>query len=295
MDGGQTPYTQGSPLADLADRVGSSGNPRIAQVLLATVSHLHALVEELRPSPEDLRKMIDFLTEVGHSADARRQEWVLLSDVIGVSTLVEDMNCPRPEGATPNSLPGPFYRPDSPDLANGDTLSRDGRGDPLKVQGQVTDCDAHPVSAAQVEVWHANAEGRYENQEPDAQPEFNLRGRFRTDASGRFHFGTIMPKGYALPEDGPVGRLMNGLGLRLERPAHLHFRVSAPGFETLTTHVFDRDDPAIGRDALFGVKPAFLADFALAAESESQRDRTLTVKFVLVPTATVAAASPKQH
>lgn len=128
-------------------------------------------------------------------------------------------------------------------------------------QLHVHDGAGAPVPGAMVEVWHANAEGLYENQEPDRQPEFNLRGRFRTDPVGRVGFLTIRPHGLILPEDGPVGRLMNRLGLRLVRPAHLHFRITAPGLATLTTHVFDRDDPAIRHDALFGVKPEMLAAF----------------------------------
>jgi hydroxyquinol 1,2-dioxygenase len=224
-----------------------------------------------------LRAVIEFLTDVGHSADTRRQEWVLLADVIGVSTLVEDMHVCRPQGATPNTLAGPFYRADVPEVANGANLSRDGIGAPLDLQGRIVALDGAPVPAAMVEVWHANALGRYENQDPD------LRGRLRSDATGRFALTTIQPAGYALPEDGPVGRLLNGLGLRLERPAHIHFRVTAPGYDPLTTHVFDRDDPAITRDALFGVKPELLADFTGAR---------LDVTFVLAPATPTPPATP---
>jgi protocatechuate 3,4-dioxygenase beta subunit len=289
MDGAHGDDRDGGLLADLSLRVGAAADPALAAGLVAAVRHAHALVTELRPTPDGLRAVIDFLTEVGHSADARRQEWVLLADVIGVSTLVEDLAADLPPGATPNTLAGPFYRDDAPAMDLGATISRDGRGVPLAVAGRVRDLSGGAVAAAVVEVWQANSEGLYENQEPDLQPEFNLRGRFRTDAAGRFHYRSVRPKGYFLPEDGPVGRLLNRLGYRLERPAHLHFRISAPGYRTLTTHVFDRADPAIGRDALFGVKPALLGDFRPDGRGGWQID----TGFTLAPAATAGVTGGK--
>ncbi|MFN6979399.1 MAG: dioxygenase, partial [Gemmobacter sp.] len=237
-------------------------------------------IAETRPSPDDLRCALDFLTEVGLACDKRRQEWVLLSDVLGISTAVEDLARPRPAGATPNTIAGPFYRADMPEIAPGATISRDGRGETVAVTGRVADTAGRPVPGAMVEVWHADADGRYENQEPDRQPEYNLRGRLRADGEGRFRFFTIRPRGYALPGDGPVGRLFAALGLPMDRPAHIHFRVTAPGFEVLTTHVFDKGDPAIGRDAIFGVKPALLGEFRAAPAGDSAR-WTFDVAFVL--------------
>ena len=288
MDGAPADSALPDVLSDLTHRLVQAGDARLPQTFLAIVSRIHALVGDLRPSPDELRAVIDFLTDVGHSADERRQEWVLLADVIGVSTRVEELNCPRPEGATPNTLAGPFYREDVPDVAQGANLSRDGIGESLAVEVRLRDLEGLVVPDALVEVWQANALGRYENQDPDLQPEFNLRGRLRGDAEGRVVFRTVKPKGYALPEDGPVGRLLNALGLRLERPAHLHFRVTAPGFEPLTTHVFDRADPAIGHDALFGVRPELLADFRPLGAGRHALDLTL----VLVRR---AATAPTQH
>ena len=265
---------------------------RVVRALLAAVGQVHALVTDLQPTPEEWRRVIDFVTEVGHSSDARRQEWVLLADVIGASTLVEDINAVRPEGATPNTLTGPFYRADVPDMANGANISRDGVGQPLHVTGQIAALDGAAIAQALVEVWQANSDGFYENQQPDVQPEYNLRGRFMTDANGRFAFVTVRPRGYALPEDGPVGRLLNGLGIKLERPAHLHFRVTAPDYQTLTTHVYNRADPAIGRDALFGVKPALLGDFR-PIKTEKGRAHGLDVTFILARAQ--AAGLPRHH
>ena len=165
----------------------------------------------------------------------------------------------------------------------GANISRDHKGEPLEVQGRIVALDGSGIAGAVVEVWHANAEGLYENQEPDLQPEFNLRGRFRPDSQGRFRFLTVKPKGYTLPSDGPVGRLMTALGLGLERPAHLHFRVSAEGFETLTTHIFDRSNPAIGRDAIFGVKPELMAEFRALPSDGGKRKHMLDLNLVLCP------------
>lgn len=278
MDGAAGDSGGQAPMGALRDRLAGAREARLRDAVLRIAGDVHCIVSELRASPAELRAALDFLTDVGHATDQRRQEWVLLADVLGLSSAVEDMAAPDVPGATPQTLAGPFYRADAPDLAAGADLCRDGRGVALRVSGQVAALDGGPVGGALVEVWHANGEGFYENQEPDLQPEFNLRGRFRADAAGRFHFRTIRPSGYALPEDGPVGRLMNRLGVRLERPAHLHFRITAPGFRPLVTHVFDRDDPAIGRDALFGVKPGLLAGFRPEGDGFAVETR-----FVLCP------------
>lgn len=283
MDGRVPDVVAEPPMAAMARRIGAGPSQAAFLVML---DHLHQVIQTVRPSPDDLRRTLDFLTELGQHSDTRRQEWVLLADILGVSTLVEDLATDRPAGATPNTLAGPFYREDAPDLPDSANLSRDGKGQVLAVAGRVTGLDGRGVTGARVEVWQANAEGRYENQEPDLQPEFNLRGRFRTDAEGRFAFRSVKPGGYRLPDDGPVGRLARHLGLTLERPAHLHFRVTAPGFQPLTTHVFDRDDPAIGRDALFGVKPDLLGCFRREGTAEAPL-WTLDVAFVLAPAGAV--------
>lgn len=279
----QIPAAISAQTEEFARRLATADPSRLAEAALATVGSLHALIAALRPTGDEFRIAIDFITEVGHYADSRRQEWVLLADVLGVSSLIEDQNSARPRGATPNTVAGPFYRADVPETALGASISRDGKGEPLAVTGRVAGLDGQPLAGAIVEVWQANAEGLYENQEPDLQPEFNLRGRFRTDPQGRFHFLSVKPKGYMLPADGPVGRLMAMLGISLERPAHIHFRVTANGFETLTTHVFDRSDPAIGRDAIFGVKPELMAEFRALPLNGGRRRHALDLNLVLCP------------
>ncbi|MBO6717317.1 MAG: 6-chlorohydroxyquinol-1,2-dioxygenase [Rhizobiaceae bacterium] len=245
----------------VARRLADSPEPELAHALVTIVRLAHQAVRELRPSVQQWRTAIEFLTEVGHASDDRRQEWVLLSDLLGVTQLVEEINAYRPKGTTPKTARGPFYRPDAPRLPLGADICLDGRGERLTVAGHVRDLDGKPVPGAMIETWQANGQGQYENQQPDLQPEFNLRGQFRADEQGNFTYRTVRPAGYRVPDDGPAGELLKGLGYPLHRPAHIHFIISAPGFETIMTHVYDRSDPYLNEDPLFGVKPELLADF----------------------------------
>ncbi|PLK73065.1 6-chlorohydroxyquinol-1,2-dioxygenase [Rhizobium sp. TH135] len=249
-----------------------------ARLLSAVVCHVHELIKEFRPTQEQWRKVLDFLTEVGHASDERRQEWVLFSDLVGASALVEEINSRRPAGATPNTIRGPFFRTDTPERALGSSISLDGIGEPLEVEGRVEDLDGLPIPTAEIITWQANAEGYYENQQPDLQPEFNLRGLFRADQDGRFHYRTVRPAGYGVPGDGPVGRLLAQAGYPLHRPAHLHFVLRAPGFETITTHIYDDSDPRLGEDALFGVRPELVRPF----ETDGRSGTKVSVKFVMI-------------
>ncbi|MDB5522620.1 MAG: putative dioxygenase [Rhizobium sp.] len=260
-----------------AQRLASNRQKPLPQILTAAVQHLHELIREFRPTPEEWRDVIAFLTEVGHACDERRQEWVLLSDLLGASALVEEINSRRPKGATPNTVRGPFYRADAPHLPLGASISLDGVGEPLTVSARVQDLDGQPVTNATIETWQANAHGFYENQQPDRQPEFNLRGIFRSDKNGRIHYRTIKPAGYSVPDDGPVGMLMKQAGYPLRRPAHLHFMIKAPGFETITTHIFDRKDTHLNEDAIFGVKQELVLDFQAVEIGEWQADFTFTM------------------
>lgn len=264
-----------------AGRLPQQKGNQLAQLMAAVVEHVHDLIKEFRPTQDEWRKVIAFLTEVGHASDERRQEWVLLSDLLGASALVEEINSKRPKGATPNTVRGPFFRDDAPERAPGASISLDGVGEPLSVSARVQDLDGQPVAGAEVITWQANAQGFYENQQPDLQPEYNLRGLFRTDPDGRIRYRTIVPKGYGVPDDGPVGRLLANAGYPLRRPAHLHFVVRAEGFETITTHVYDRNDPHLGEDALFGVKPELLRDFRVAG-TDNASTKTLDFTFVMV-------------
>ncbi|MBF9043122.1 6-chlorohydroxyquinol-1,2-dioxygenase [Rhodobacterales bacterium HKCCE4037] len=243
------------------DRLRSAPDRHLAARMSRLVSAIAKLVEEERVDRADLRALIRFATEVGHASDARRSEWVLLADTLGITSLVEQQVTRRPPGATPNTIAGPFYRTEAPARRDGESISIDGIGEPLVLTLQISDLDGDPVADALIEVWQANADGVYENQAPDLQPDGNLRGRFRSGDDGRVIVRTVRPKGYAIPSDGPVGELMKRLGLSPNRPAHLHFRISAAGFETLTTHLFDSEDPALDADPLFAVDPALVIRF----------------------------------
>jgi hydroxyquinol 1,2-dioxygenase len=273
----------GNIAAELSARLNLGFADTSAQRIAMLIEGVHALVVLARPSEAELQSALRFFNEVGLYSDAQRQEWVLLADTLGVSALVRQLNQTY-QTCTPEALVGPFYRSDAPLLPRGASISMDGKGEPLHVSGTVTWPDGSPIANALVEVWHANNHGVYENQEPDVQPEFNLRGQFKSDRSGRFHFITIRPKGYFLPEDGPVGHLFKMFGQRLQRPAHLGFRVSAKTAQTVTTSFFDRSDPVVARDALFAVKPELLVDIASI-------DNVLTTTISIV----LAKASNQTH
>lgn len=250
---------------ELRRRLAAGPSDRLAEAVGQIIDHAFQVLATLRPSPEELDAFVQFLTDVGYATDSRRQEWVLLTDIFGLADGILENGRRDAPGVTPSTLPGPFYRGDAPQLPLGANLCRNGAGNPLLVQGQVVGPDKDPLAGAEIEVWHANDTGRYENQDPDNQPEHNLRGRFIADAAGRFQFSTIRPGGYSLPDDGPVGRLARRLGLSLDRPAHIHFAVSARGHRRLVTAIFDGADPAIARDALFAVKPDLIGDFGAGA------------------------------
>ena len=262
--------------AELRRRLALAAPGRLGEAVRLITEHAFDILATLRPTPAELEATLQFLTDVGYATDTRRQEWVLLADVFGLSDGVINDAAVDPPGITPSTLLGPFYRSDAPMLALGADLCRNGQGVSLRVTGQVVGPDSLPLAGAVVEVWHANAMGRYENQDPDNQPEHNLRGRFTADADGRFQFRTIRPGGYALPDDGPVGQLARRLGLSLDRPAHIHFCITAPGHRRLVTAIFDASDPAIDRDALFAVKPGLIGDFR-----PDGRQFTLNVALVL--------------
>jgi hydroxyquinol 1,2-dioxygenase len=253
-------------LADgLNDRLNSRPNraepDRLAFAMGLILDHAFAVMDALKPTEEEFDSLLRFVTDVGYATDARRQEWVLLADIFGFTDRIASASSAAHPEATPSTLAGPFYRSDAPKLERGANLCRDGKGAPLAVTGRVTSVAGHSVPGAQVDVWHANGAGRYENQDPDGQPEHNLRGRFVTDEQGSFAFRTVRPGGYTLPDDGPVGQLARRLGLSLDRPAHIHFAVTAPGCRRLVTAIFDDSDPAIGCDALFAVRPELIATF----------------------------------
>lgn len=242
-------------------RMSTCDNPRLKEILAATVRHLHALAREVKLTEAEWFQAIQFLTATGQKCDEKRQEFILLSDTLGLSMMVDAINHAKPGGETESTVMGPFYVTGAPDLPMGaDIAKQTGEGEPTLVSGRVVDGAGKPVKDAVLDVWQTAPNGFYDVQDP-SQPEFNLRGRFRTGADGTYHFRTLKPVSYPVPTDGPVGKMLLALGRHPYRPAHLHFIVTAKGFETLTTHLFVRGDAYLESDAVFGVKPSLVIDF----------------------------------
>ncbi len=234
---------------------------RLREVMSSIIRHLHAVVKEVEPTEQEWMSAIQFLTEVGHNCTDWRQEYILLSDTLGVSMLVDAINNRKPSAATESTVLGPFHIPNAPRRALGETICLDGKGEPLVVTGKVTDVNGAPIAGAMLDVWQANVDGFYDVQQRGIQPDMNLRGVFETDAEGGYWFKSAKPTYYPVPDDGPVGRLLRATGRHAYRPAHIHFIVSAEGYRPVTTHLFVPDDPYLESDAVFGVKASLIGDF----------------------------------
>lgn len=242
------------------ERYGSCPDPRLRTVLLALVKHLHGFIREVEPTEAEWMVGIDFLTRVGKMCDDKRQEFILMSDVLGVSILVDAINHRLPDAATPSTVVGPFHIPDSPDFASGANMAPGAPGIPLVLTGTVRSVDGKPVAGAGVDVWQPDGEGLYEAQRPDQQGSY-LRGVYRTDDQGRYVIRTVAPIGYSIPLDGPVGDLVTRTGVSPNRPTHVHFDVSADGFTSVITHIFRNGDPYLDSDVVFAVKDRLVVDF----------------------------------
>jgi catechol 1,2-dioxygenase len=237
-----------------------TGDPRLRRVLQSLVRHLHDFVKDVELTEAEWEQAVAFLTATGHKCDATRQEFVLLSDVLGVSMLVETINH-RAGGATESTVLGPFHVVQSPPLPLGADICLDGIGEPCLVTGTVTGPDGEPVAAAEVDVWQANEDGFYDVQRPGDIPANNLRGLFTADGDGAFWFRTVVPRWYPIPDDGPVGELLRATGRHPYRPAHIHFLVRADGYRAVATHVFVDGSPYLDSDAVFGVKDSLVRSF----------------------------------
>lgn len=250
-------------------RIGPSVDPRTRQIASAVVRHLHAAVKEIEPTHEEWLAAINFLTNTGHMCSDWRQEFILLSDVLGVSMLVDAINHRRPTQATENTILGPFFVDGLSISDNGTNICRDGKGEPLVVHSRVIDINGAPVSGATIDVWQTNDDGFYDVQQQGIQPEGNLRGKFTSDADGRFWFRSVKPRFYPIPDDGPVGKMLGKLGRHPNRAAHIHFIVEAPGFETVITHIFAPDCPYLQEDTVFGVKESLIGRFERVEDADA--------------------------
>jgi hydroxyquinol 1,2-dioxygenase len=243
------------------ERIAGAGDPRIRQISEALVRHLHAFVREVRPTQKEWEYGIEFLTRTGQMCDDKRQEFILLSDALGVSMLVDAINHPVPEGATETTVLGPFFVQAAPDKQPGDDISGGMAGDAMIVTGSVSSVEGGPLAGAVVDVWHSDNDGYYDVQQLDKIGDLAMRARFRTDQNGSFHFWSIKPAPYPIPHDGPVGEMLEAQGRHPWRPAHVHFMISAPGYEQLVTHVFVAGDEYLDSDVVFGVKDSLIREF----------------------------------
>lgn len=249
-------------LDEVLGRYANAPNPRLKQIIEAAVRHLHAFVAEVDLQRDEWMAGIQFLTATGQKCDDVRQEFILLSDTLGVSTLVEMLTHAGAAGTTDNTVLGPFFVANSPERAFGETmLVDDDPGDRVVVRGRVTDVAGKPIAGVKLDAWQTATSGFYACQQPGIQSSENLRGVYRTDGDGRYEVRTVRPSPYPVPDDGPVGMLLKANNRNWWRPAHLHFWVSAPGYKELITHIFDSETKYLDDDAVFGVRESLVRHF----------------------------------
>jgi hydroxyquinol 1,2-dioxygenase len=241
-------------------RHANAQDARLREVMTSLVQHLHAFAREVRLTEAEWFEGIKFLTDVGHITDDRRQEFILLSDTLGLSMLVTALNHRKPRGCTEATVFGPFHVDGAPHYEHGADVGHGAKGEPCYVRGRVKDLEGRGIAGAEVQVWQADAEGFYDVQRQDLEG-FQARGILTSGADGGFHFKSIVAEAYPIPHDGPVGQLLEKLGRHPWRPAHLHFMITAPGYERLITHVFRAGDRYLDSDAVFGVRSSLVADW----------------------------------
>lgn len=258
----------------------TAASPRYRDLMQSLVRHLHGFAREVRLTQEEWDAAIAFLTRVGHRTDERRQEFILLSDVLGLSMLTVAMNAPAAAGATESTVFGPFFVADAPEVALGGDIARGAKGIPCHVSGVVRSTEHGPLPGARVDVWEADADGLYDVQY-DGERSAG-RGRLRSGPHGEYAFWSVRPSPYAIPHDGPVGELLTAAGRGPMRPAHLHFKVEASGHRTLITHIFAAGDAHLDQDAVFGVNDSLVVEFTERPPGTAPDGRVLDQPWVQV-------------
>ncbi|MGH7098206.1 MAG: intradiol ring-cleavage dioxygenase [Stellaceae bacterium] len=272
--------TEDDITAEVLERFAGTPDPRLRRIMLALVRHLHAFAREVELTEAEWFQAIEILTETGRLwCSDKRQEFILFSDTLGVSMVVDLLNHRKPEGATESTVFGPFHRLGAPEMPQGGNIAAlDRSAAPALVGGRVLDPDGKPIAGALLDVWQAQSNGLYDSQDQQVEG-LHMRGRFHTDAEGRYWVRTVRPVHYPIPADGPVGQMLRATGGHPWRPAHIHFVVSAEGYEPVTTHIFDRADPYLESDAVFAVKDSLICDF-IRHDAVDDRDAT---QFGLAP------------
>jgi hydroxyquinol 1,2-dioxygenase len=254
------PYVTEQNLTDVVlERWKNIPDPRLRQVMGSLIKHLHAFVRDIEPSEKEWATAIDFLTRIGKMCDDKRQEFILFSDVMGVSMLVDSMNHRLASGATPTTVEGPFHVANAPEVADGGNMAKGAPGIPCFVVGKVRDLDGKPVGGATLDLWQTDGEGFYEAQRDVTEPW--MRGLYKTRPDGSYVIRTVAPIGYTIPMDGPVGELVKKTSISPMRPAHIHFCLESPGYHRVVTHLFQRGCPYIETDVVYGVKEPLIVDF----------------------------------
>ena len=269
-------FSEKNLTAEVIYRMRNTRNKRLKQVMTSFVKHLHAFVREVKPTQDEWMTGIQFLAETGHWCTDKRHEFILMSDTLGVSMLVDAINYQASKGATQSTVLGPFHREGAPEYPLGTNVAKHASdGEPCHVTGTVRDLKGKSIADAKLDIWEGGADGLYDAQKGD---EMNLRGVFRTDREGKFHFTCVTPTFYPVPNDGPVGNMLVATARHPMRPPHLHFVISAPGHKTLVTHLFRRGGKYLDSDAVFGVKPELIVDFKKGKDGKA----TARYDFVLM-------------
>jgi catechol 1,2-dioxygenase len=289
--------TEDDITAEVLARFSETPDPRLREIMLGLINHLHAFVKETQLTEAEWFQAIEILTEAGKMCSDKRQEFILFSDTLGVSMVVDLLDHRKPDGATESTVFGPFHRLGAPEMPPGGNIAhRDRTGTPTLIGGRVLDVDGNPIAGAVLDVWQAQTNGLYDSQDKELD-ELHMRGKFRTDGDGRYLIRTVLPVNYPIPSDGPVGRMLKATGCHPWRPAHTHFVVSADGYEPVTTHIFDRTDPYLQSDAVFAVKDSLVVDFVKHETPDAEAKRlgitgpycTAAFDFRLVPAADAKA------
>ncbi len=246
---------------------------RLKSIMESAITHLHQFVKEVEPTQEEWLYLIEYLTKVGKKCDDKRQEFILLSDVLGISALVDSINNRKTLKATESTVLGPFHVKNAPKKEMGDNINYDGKGEPAFIFGNVKNTDGKPIKGASIDVWQANDDGFYDIQQPEEQPDMNLRGIFSTKEDGKYSFKSVKPKHYSIPTDGPVGKMLSSTGRHPFRPAHLHYIVSAKGYKSVVTHVFVKGSQYLDSDSVFGVKDSLISEYVLINDENKAKEK----------------------
>jgi hydroxyquinol 1,2-dioxygenase len=242
------------------ERLSQCEDPRFKRVMTSLVTHLHDFVRDVKLTEAEWMGAIEFLTAVGQTCTEKRQEFILLSDTLGVSVLVITLNHPADQGSAESTVLGPFYWPGAPDLPRGSNLAEGVKGEPTFYSGRVLSASGQPLENALLDIWSGDGDGDYDMQIP-GETGMKARGRIRTDAAGRYWFRSIRPTFYPVPTDGPVGVMLRRMGRHPNRPGHIHMIVSAEGHRPVTTHLFVAGSQYLDSDAVFGMKESLVAQF----------------------------------